>query len=904
MTRIAGIRRLLHITRDRAGIDRAVNDELQFHFDMTMRELMANGMTPDEARKETERRFGDVQRTRERLTTIDRARAGQERRAEWWSAFAQDFRYALRGMRLKPGFAIAVIVTLGLGIGANTTMFGVVDRLLFRPPAYLNAPDRAARLYLVSTHRGKEEPQSGTGYHRYLDLKEGTTSFDAMTPFYTNDLAVGTGQATKEMRVSASGADLWKMFDIKPVIGRFFTAQEDLPPDGSNVVVLSYAFWQTQFGGRANAIGSMLDIGPAKYTVIGIAPAGFNGFSPDPVVAFIPTAAASAGMSNLRATWYDTYGMVWFDVFARRRVGVSLEAANADLSKAYQQSYVKQVEANPKTTPFARARPRAFAGPVLADRGPDEGQDAKVATWLVGVAAIVLLIACANVANLLLARALKRRREIAVRLALGVSRGRLLTQLVTESMLLAALGGLAGLSVAQWGGEFMRRVLLDKADSTQSAFTDPRLVAFATLLALAAGLLTGLAPAFHAGREDVSSALKAGSRDGTAHRTRLRAGLLIGQAALSVVLLVGAGLFLKSLVNVQNIRMGYDADQLLWVETNMRGVATDSARDRQRLDALLARAQATPGVEHATRATSVPFWSTWIRSLSVPGIDSVSALGRFTLQTGSVDFFPTMGTRLIRGRGFTTEDREQSPLIIVVGESMAKKLWPTEDAIGKCVRLGNEQQPCRTVVGVAEDVRRGSVSETEMHYYVPAEQVDPSRGGIFVRTHARAAPKADEIRRALQPLMPGVAYVTVTPMSTIIAPAIRSWKLGATMFATFGSLALVLAAIGLYSVIAYNVTQRTHEMGVRVALGAQGRDVIGLIIREGLRVVVPGIVLGAIIALVAGKWVAPLLFNVSPKDPPVMVGVIVTLLAVAVVASLMPAIRASNVDPSEALRAD
>jgi ABC-type antimicrobial peptide transport system permease subunit len=263
-----------------------------------------------------------------------------------------------------------------------------------------------------------------------------------------------------------------------------------------------------------------------------------------------------------------------------------------------------------------------------------------------------------------------------------------------------------------------------------------------------------------------------------------------------------------------------------------------------------------------------------------------------------------MGTRVLRGRGFTTEDGEHTPLILVVGELMAKKLWPTEDAIGKCVRVGSETSPCRTVVGIAEDVRRESMSEPDLHYYLSSAQFQPSDGGIFVRTHGHAAAQAEEVRRALQPLMPGVSYVTVTPMSTFIAPAIRSWKLGATMFATFGALALVLAAIGLYSVIAYNVTQRTHEMGVRVALGAQGRDVIGLIVREGLRVVIPGIVLGAIIALVAGKWVAPLLFNVSPKDPPVMVGVIVTLLVVAVVASVMPAVRASKVDPNEALRAD
>ncbi|HTE44119.1 MAG TPA: ABC transporter permease, partial [Gemmatimonadaceae bacterium] len=866
MSRIPGIRRFLHIQRGGASVARAVDDELLFHFDMTMRELMANGMTPDQARAEAERRFGDVERTRARLTTIDRSLAVRDRRAEWWSAFAQDFRYALRGIRLKPWFAIAVILTLGLGIGANATMFGIVDRLLFRPPNFLIAPDRASRLYLTRSFRDETTPQSGMGYRRYLDLKEGTTSFDAMTPYYANNLAVGAGEATKEMRVGVGAADLWKMFDIKPVIGRFFTAEEDLPPTGTRVAVLSYSFWQTQFGGRNDAVGSMLDIGPEKFTVIGVAPEGFNGFDTGPVVAFIPVTAQSGFgfASGSKVPWYTTYNMTWFNTFVRRKLGTSAQAASADLDHAYQQSYKKQADANPKTTPLNVAKPHAFAGPVLHDRGPNEGNEAKVATWLIGVAAMVLLIACANVANLLLARALKRRREVAVRIALGVSRSRLLMQLVTESLMLAVLGGVAGVIIAQTGGGVLRRVLLDQTDTGPTAFTDPRLLIFSATLAIGAGLLTGLAPVFQTGRGDVAAALKAGSREGTVHRSRLRVGLLVAQAALSVVLLVGAGLFLRSLSNVQNVRMGYDVDRLLWIEPVGRGVKRDSAENVALRNQLLERAQSLPSVERATRALTVPFWSSWSFELFVAGIDSVDRLGDFTLQGGTPGFFETMGTRILRGRAFTSEDREHTPLVIVVGESMAKKLWPNEDAIGKCIRVNADTMPCTTVIGIAEDVRRGSMNETALHYYLPVDQFQRNGGGLFIRTRGPAAAKADEVRRALQPLMAGTSYVTVTPMSTIIASEIRSWKMGATMFSIFGALALVLAAVGLYSVIAYNVTQRTHEMGVRVALGAQSQDVIRLIVREGLQIVLPGVALGAIIALLAGKWVAPLLFNVSP----------------------------------------
>jgi putative ABC transport system permease protein len=282
----------------------------------------------------------------------------------------------------------------------------------------------------------------------------------------------------------------------------------------------------------------------------------------------------------------------------------------------------------------------------------------------------------------------------------------------------------------------------------------------------------------------------------------------------------------------------------------------------------------------------------------------VSKLGSFTMQAASPDFFAAMGTRIIRGRGITAEDREHAPRIIVVSDAMAKKIWPGQDAIGKCIKINADTMPCTTVVGIAEDVRRSSLNDVELHYYLPAAQYYPNQGGLFIRTAGPATDKVNEVRRALQQVMPGVSYVAVTPMSTIIAPEIRSWKIGAIMFAVFGALALVLAAIGLYSVIAYNVTQRTHEMGVRVALGAQSNDVIGLIVREGLKVVVPGVVLGTLISLLAGRWVAPLLFNVSPRDPSVIVAVVTTLIAVAVAASWLPARRASRIDPNVALRAD
>jgi predicted permease len=904
MSRIPGLRRFFHVERDRTGVQRAVDDELQFHFDMTMRDLMAGGMNADDARREARRRFGDVDATRTRLSAIDRSVVGRERRAAWWSAFAQDFRYAVRGLRLKPGFATAVILTLGLGIGANATMFGIVDRLLFRPPNFLIAPDRASRIYFVRTFDGKETPADYTGYKRFTDIRDGTSSFELMTPYYVNSRPFGLGEATRAVDVGVSGADMWKMFDIRPVIGRFFSPDEDRPPAGARVVVLSYVFWQTQFGGRRDVLGTKIDLGPDKYTVIGVAPKGFDGIGTKPVTAFIPISAASSTMrAGSKETWYSTYFMTWFPMFAVRKPGVSAQAADADLSLAYQRSYSAQAAVSTSATPITIAKPRAYAGPVLRDHGPNESSSAKVATWLVGVAGIVLLIACANVANLLLARALKRRREIAVRIALGVSRSRLLSQLVTESLLLAGLGGVAGIATAQWGGGVMRHALLNDVD-VSSTFTDGRMLAFCAGLAVITGLLTGLAPALHAARADVAASLKAGAREGTVQRSRLRAALLIGQAALSVVLLVGAGLFVRSLRNVQHTRLGYDADRVLWTDLEYRGIKLDSAHEVELRQRLLTRAQTLPGVESASRGLTVPFWSTYDYPLFVAGIDSVNKLGEFDLQAGTPEFFATMGTRILRGRGLGAEDRAGAPPVMVVSDVMAKKLWPAAEPIGKCVRVGADTAPCTTVVGIAEDIRAGKLGESSLMYYLSIAQFQPSGGGLYIRTRGNAEDQQERIRRSLQQLMPGVSYVTVTPMTTVIGGETQSWRLGAIMFTIFGGLALALAAIGLYSVIAYTVMQRTHEMGVRVALGAQSGDVISLIVREGLRVVLPGVALGAVIALFAGRWIAPLLFHVSPKDPPVLVAVIVTLIAVAVAASWIPALRAARVDPNEALRAD
>jgi putative ABC transport system permease protein len=829
-------------------------------------------------------------------------------RAPWWESFAQDLRYAARGLRAKPGFTIAVVLTLGLGIGANAAMFSIVDRLLFRAPPMLRDASTTHRVYALMTYRGTERAQSSIAYARFKDFERTTTSFSRFAQFTARDLAIGGGIDAREMRVGVVSASFFDFFDAAPAIGRYFTAAEDSAPSGTPVAVLSYSYWETEFGGRRDAIGQTIRVGPLVYTIIGVSPAGFAGLWPDqPPVAYIPITsyASTQGFALPGQNWWTTYNWTWSTTLAQRKPGVSIAAANADLTSAILRSYQAQAAGNPRATPIDIIKPHAVIGSVLSERGPNESSIAKVATWISGVALIVLLIACANVANLLLARALNRRREIAVRLALGVSRRRLLSQLLTESILLAALGGAAGLVIAQVGGTLLRTAFLPKAIA-KSVASDPRTLLFAALAALAAGVITGLAPAFQLRSVNLTSDLKTGAREGTFHRSKLRIGLLLMQGALSVLLLVGAGLFVRSLNNVRSVRMGYDVDPILLVNTNMRGVTLDSAGKALLRQKLFAATKSVPEIASASLQTSVPFWSTWTVSLFVAGIDSVDKLGQFDLNAVSPDYFTTLGTRIVRGRGITEADVATAPGAMVVSAAMAKRLWPSKDAVGQCVKMNADTMPCVYVVGIAEDIKAQKLDTgDDYYYYLSYAQFHPDQGGLFVRTRGGLGVKASEtIRRALQKEMPGASYVTVTPFADIVGSQTKSWELGANMFLTFGVLALALAAIGLFSVISYNVAQRTHELGVRVALGAQMSDLIRLVVSEGVKLGAIGVGIGAAVALASGRWIAPLLFRESPRDPLIFGVVAGVLLAVTIVASFIPAQRAAQVDPNRALRSD
>lgn len=885
------------LRRDR--LDAELTEELRFHREQLERQARSDGADSDEAVYTASRRLGSALRARE------------ESRDRWswpWLDHSlQDARYALRGLRRSPGFTVTVVLTLGLGIGANAAMFGVIDRLMFRPFPFQTDPGSVHRVYLQTQGRGRPFTNYTIPYTRYLDLRRETRSFSQYAGFAERTLAVGSGEAGREQRVAAVSGSFFDFFEARPVLGRFFATSEDSIPRGEDVVVLAHAFWQEEFGGR-NVIGRILPIGTLGYTIIGVAPKGFVGVAENPPpVAFIPitTVAANEGRWDIN-TYYTRYNWDFVSVMVRRKPGVTVAVAEADLSNAFARSRDAQRLINPAVASAAVARPRGIVGPLKTAAGPDAGLEAKTLVWVTGVAVIVLLIACANVTNLMLARILRRRREIAMRLALGVSRPRLVTQLLTESLVLALFGCAAGLGIAQWGGTVLRLLVIPGA-AAGGFVVDWRTLAVAGTVALAAGVVTSIGPALLALRGDLATTLRAGAREGTYQRSRVRSMLLIVQGALSVILLVGAGLFVRSLGNARAMHLGYDAQPVLMARPNLRGLELDSVATLQHHHRLLETAQRLPGVVTAARVNTRPF-STNMELLFVDGIDSVQKLGRFVIQFATPEYFRVMDTRVLRGRSFTSADGDRAPRVTVVSESMGRALWPDQDPIGKCIRISADTMPCTTVIGIAEDAAYNTLLDEKRftHYLPVAQSRYAGSGNILLLRMNGTDPSAstERVRRALQQAMPGQGYVTVQPLEGFVDAQRRSWTLGATMFAAFGILALLVAAVGLYGVISYNVAQRTHELGVRIALGAQSRDVVKLVVGQGLSFVLSGVTIGLGVALLASRWIQPLLFQQSARDPATYGVVAAILFLVGLLASALPALRATRADPNAALRSD
>jgi len=808
----------------------------------------------------------------------------------------QDLRYALRSFARSPGLVAAAVVCLALGIGANATIFGVVDTLLFRAPPHVQDPDRVVRLYFR-----RHSPNFGThtssivSYPLYKRISDSERAFDAVAAFtYPQNGSLGRGADARRVAVVLATASYFPLIGVRPALGRFYATDEDRL-GGPAVAVLSYEFWRGAFGGDSGILGRRLQLGRSSYEVIGVAPERFTGVNLQNVDVWVPLVVATpelmgGDLLNRGSFFVQLIGRLGAGGrgAAEREATLALRAEDAQWAAQFRQS--------------SDSNAVAVLGPVQPARGPEISQNAKVSLWLAVVSVIVLLVACANVANLLLARSLQRQREVAIRLALGAGWWRLARQVLIESLVLAIAGGTAALFVTLWVGPLIRAFLLPDTRALLQPL-DGRVIAFTGVVAVLTGILAGAVPAWQLARRDLTPALKAGAGEGRYQRSRLRSGLLVAQVALTVVLIIGAGLFTRSLRNVEGQDFGFDPIHTLLVTIDLRAAGYSPAQINAQHLQILTNLETLPGVEAAAATVAHPLGWGSAMSVHVPGRDSIPQLrtGGPYFQQVTPGYFAATGTP-VRGRAFTSADPAGS--VAIVNETMARLLWPGENAIGKCFVAG--EKTCVEVIGVVPDARRfNAVEDASMMFYVPLSgNSDQYITALVVRPRGRPEDWIAPVRAAIQETAPNLPFASVTPLADLLAPSIRPWRLGSAMFAGFALLALVLSAVGLYGVLNYVVTQRTHEMGVRVAMGAQRWDVQRLMVSHGVRVAAIGAALGAIAGLVAGRVLSSLLYGVSPRDPLVLFAAVIVPVVVAAVASYLPARRASRVDPMIALRSE
>ena len=906
--------------RRRIGhVEDELEAELQFHFESTVDELRSAGLTHEEALAEARRRFGPETRYRRELKRIDRDTRLRVRWRHGMLALDIAWKDALRTLVRSPGLALGVILAFALGIGANATMFGIVDRLLLTPPSHIREPDAVKRLVVdryVSFVNDRVQSTS-LAYRDYADFTR-VPQFAAVAAFQPQRLTLGRGESAVRANGMMVTGSWWDLLGVRPVIGRFFTPGEDRI-GGDPIAVVSYALWQQRFGGEPSVLGSTIEFGHGPYTIIGVTPRGFTGIDLDRVDVWLPLHAGAA--VTMGEHWFDeSRGGYWLRAIGRLAAGVAVTAAEEAVTAAHRAGRAASVR-----TSNYDAEARVIASPLIVARaalqaardrrvggmffGRGASREASVALWLVGVALVVLLVACVNVANLFLARAIRQRRDTAIRVALGVSRSRLIGQTVADSILLAGLGGLAAVAVTRWGGDLVRSVLLPGVEFPDGGL-GTRVLPFILGLSVVAGVLAAIVPAVDATRRNLADTLRTTSGGITRSTHRVRASLTIAQSALCVLLLVGAGLFLRSLHGIRSLDPGFDPDGLHVATFVVEGGSLSEEEKRSFFPAAVERLNAQPRVRDVAWSQSVPFRFSWIATLRIPGRDSLPSprSGGPYIVGVSPDYLRTMDLGILRGRGFEAADFGNG-LAVIVNESLATLYWPGEDPLGACLRIGDveDDPPCSTVIGVSENASRGGLTEEpNPQYYVPHTNpgIESFGDALFIRVDDDGAATINAIRSALLALSSRLRFVEIQPISAFSAYELRAWRLGATMFTVFGILALVVAAIGLHSVLAFDVAQRTREIGLRSALGADVQRIVAIVVGSAMRMTTIGLAIGVLTALALAPRIADLLYEVQPRDPLTFIAVTAVLLVVALVASGLPALRAARVDPNSALRGD
>lgn len=893
------MRRMFRLPPSESTLGRDIDEEIAFHIEARVESLIRDGEAPAEARRRAEQEFGDVAAARAELASIDRVTLRRGRKSAWWDAVWQDGRQALRGMRRNPAFTLAVVLTFALGIGVNAAMFGITDRLLLSAPPHIAEADEVVRVLYEHTPRSSEHMRSDRfPYPDYTALRD-VDAFAETAAWSPWSVVLGRGESSAELRVGQATATFFPLLGVQPEIGRFFTVAEDAVPRGENVVVLGYRLWRDRFGGDSGVLGRAIELDGDRYVVIGVAPPGFNGIELRPIDAWVPVSAIGPSMGG--PSWHTFDGMHWLQVVARLREGMDVDVAQQQAEVRFLARNAERFEGD--------STARVLLGSVIAARSPVIGagtqqRSGRIALWLLGVSAVVVMIACVNVINLLLARGMRQRREAGVRLALGISRRRLALQTLTETLLIATAAAALGLLLAHWTGRVAQGLLLPDVAWTGST---QRVILFTAAVALVCAIVASIAPALHAARSSVTALLGAGTRT-TYRASTLRAGLVALQATLSVLLLAGAGLFLRSLREASSIPLGYDQHQVAAFSWSQGSVDWSRERTFALYDAALERVQAMPQVDAAALSMTQPGWSRLYGHISLRDRDSLATTRDIYFTPVTPDYFRATGAHILRGRAFTEHDVAGSRPVAIVTESLAHVLWPGEEALGQCIVTEPVAgAPCREVVGVTSDVRYASaLDEPSLMYYLSMAQ-QPGRGsmrGLLVRLRGDPESGLSAVRRVLQTLEGDMPYVHAQLLEERFAPELLPWRLGAVMFSAFGLLALTLASLGLYGVITYDVAQRRRELGVRFALGARASSVLRLVLGDALRVVAAGLAIGIAAAVWASQWIEPLLYGVSGRDPGVHGGAAGMLLVVALLAAALPAWHAARIHPTEALRDD
>ena len=802
----------------------------------------------------------------------------------------QDLRYALRMLFKNPGFTAVAVLTLALGIGANTAIFSVINTVLLRPLPYKEA-DRLVMVWEDGTRAGY--PRDTPAAANYVDWRDQNQVFEGMAAMADqsfNLTGIGEPERIEGRRVSAN---LFTLLGVEPQLGRAFSPEED-QPGNNRVVILSHGLWQRRFGSDMNITEKTLTLNGDSYMVIGVMPPEFQ-FPRREVEMWVPIAFTSQQAANRNSHYLQ--------VVARTRPGVTVEQAQAEMDTIAARLQQQYPDSN------------TDLGATVVPLHEHVAGDIKPALLvLLAAVGFVLLIACANVANLLLARAAVRQKEIAIRIALGARRLRLIRQLLTESVLLAAIGGAVGLTLALLGVSLLRAFIPENISQARAITIDSTVLGFTLLVSLLTGLIFGLVPALQASSFNLNETLKEGGRDSSSGNrgARIRGALVIAEVAVSLILLIGAGLLINSFLRLRNVDPGFRAENLLTMQIVLPVQRyPNAARRTVFYDELIRRAEALPGV----RSAAVTNWIPLVRQGDSIGfnIEGRPDPGRGQMPTVvtrvvNPGYFETMGIRVIAGRQLGDQDRDNSPNVTVISETMARRYWPGEDPIGKRITPGspNSSNPDDwiTIIGVANDVRQFELNaDPKPQMYLSYQQA-----GFFAPRHlvvsTTVEPRslADTVRKTVWEIDKDQPVSNISTMEDVLAESIARQRFSMLLLGIFATVAMILAAVGIYGVMSYSVAQRTQEIGVRLALGAQTRDVLKLVIGQGMRLTLAGLAVGLIAAFALTRLIESLLFGVSATDPVTFAAISLVLMGVALVACWVPARRAARVDPIVALK--